>query len=49
MHIDTCNWIEYLVWLLEKCFIRLQLIKIFEMAQKSNNKIVLKESTEYNY
>ena len=42
MHINTCNWLEYLLWSLEKCFIRLQLIKIFKTVQKSNNKIILR-------
>ena len=47
--IDTCNWLEYLLWSLEKRHIRLQHIKIFETVQKLNGKIISRESPEYNY
>ena len=47
--IDSCKWLEYLLWSLGKCFIRLQHIKIFETVQKSSDKIVSKEAPENNY
>ena len=42
------KWLEYLLWPLGKGFIRLKHIKIFEKAQKSNEKIVSKEAPEYD-
>ena len=38
--------ITYLLWSLGKRFIRLQYIKIFEMVQKSDGKIVSKQAGE---
>ena len=39
----------YLWWSLEKWFVRLKHIKIFETVQKSNDKIATKEAPEYDY
>ena len=46
---NTCKWVEYLLWSLRNHFIRLKHIKIFEKIQKSNDKIVSKEAPEYDY
>ena len=47
--IDTCIWLEYLLWSLGKSFIRLKHIKTFETVQISNKEIVSKEDPEYDY
>ena len=38
-----CKWLEYLLWLLGKHFIRQKHIKIFKMVQKSNKKLSQKK------
>ena len=43
------QWLEYLLRLLGKGFIRLKHSKIFKAVQKSNNKITSKEAPEYDY
>ena len=45
----TCKWLEYILRSLEKRFIRLKYIKIFEAVQESNKKIFSKEAPEYNH
>ena len=48
MQYQRFKWLEYLLWSLGKHFIRLKHIKIFETMQKSNYKIVPKETPEYD-